>query len=309
LVTPEVFEKVQVLLTASRNGRDRPQVHEQYLTGSLYCAECGSRLVFSRIKNRHGKVYDYFCCLGRKSRKRGGSCTTGHYSVAEVERAVERLYRAVRIDPGTQEAVRRDLVEHLEAEQSVIHSEIARHEKRVEGIKTKQAKLLELAYEDLVSKDVLRDEQERLRAEERAIDGLLRQAHSGGDGLLAALDEALERHNDPEGAYAKADPLHRRAMNRLMFERIEIGPDDAVIEAVALAPVVEVIRHWDPELVGPDWTPGTVRAGPSRPSPGPFLGAGFDLPVGSSTSCSIRRPRPGGAFGVSGPLRRERWGG
>lgn len=182
LVTHQTFEKVQVLLTASRNGRDRPQVHEQYLSGSLYCAECGSRLVFSRIKNRHGKVYDYFCCLGRKSRKRGGSCTTGHYSVAEVERAVERLYRAVRIDPGLQETIRADLVEHLEAEQSVIRSEIAGHEKRIESIKTKQAKLLELAYEDLVSKDVLRDEQERLRGEERAIDNLIRQAQSGGEG-------------------------------------------------------------------------------------------------------------------------------
>jgi DNA invertase Pin-like site-specific DNA recombinase len=284
LVTHETFEKVQVLLTASRNGRDRPQVHEQYLTGSLYCAECGSRLVFSRIKNRHGKVYDYFCCLGRKSRKRGGSCTTGHYSVAEVERAVERLYRAVRIDPGTQEAIRLDLVEHLEAEQSVVRSEIARHEKRIERIKTKQAKLLELAYEDLVSKDVLRDEQERLRAEERAIDNLIRQAQSGGDGLLAALDEALDRHRDPERGYVESDPLHRRAMNRLMFERIEVGPDDEVIEAVVLAPVVEVIRQWDPELIGPDWTPGTGRAGPSGPSSGPSLGTGFDLPVASSTS-------------------------
>jgi site-specific DNA recombinase len=278
LVDLETFEKVQVLLTASRNGRDRPQVHAPYLTGSLYCAKCGSRLVFSRIKNRYGKVYDYFCCLGRKSRGRGGSCTTGHYSVAEVERAVERLYRTVRIDAETQETIRAELVEHLETEQSVIRSEAARHQSRVEAIKAKQAKLLELAYEELVSKDVLRDEQARLRAEERAVDSLLRQAQASDGGLFDALDESLDRHGDPERAYYEADALHRRAMNRLIFERIEIGPDDEPIEAVVLSPVVDAFREWVPELVGPEWSEeeeGTQDGFSSVP--------GFDLVVGPST--------------------------
>jgi hypothetical protein len=116
-------------------------------------------------------------------------------------------------------------MEHLDAEQSVVRSEAARHKGRIEAIKAKQAKLLELAYEDLVSKDVLRDEQARLRAEERAVDSLVRQAHVGSEGLSEALDDALERHREPQRAYFEADRLYRRAMNRLIFERIEVGPE------------------------------------------------------------------------------------
>jgi site-specific DNA recombinase len=276
LVDVETFEKVQLLLTASRNSRDRPQVHEQYLTGSLYCAECGSRLVFSRIKNRHGKVYDYFCCLGRRSRRRGGSCTTGHYSVAEIEHAVEKLYRTVRIDPATQEAIRSELVDHLDARQSVVRSEAARHQVRMEAIKTKQAKLLELAYEDLVSKDVLRDEQARLRAEEQAVDSLMHQAHAEEGGLLAKLEKALALHEDPQRAYYEGQPLHRRALNRQVFERIEVGPDTDVIDAVVLAPTVEAFREWSPDLVGPEWAD-------ERGEDGQFSRPGFDLLVASST--------------------------
>jgi site-specific DNA recombinase len=296
LVDVETFEKVQLLLTASRNGRDRPQVHEQYLTGSLYCAECGSRLVFSRIKNRHGKVYDYFCCLGRRSRRRGGSCTTGHYSVADVERAVEDLYRTVRIAPAIQQAIRSELDDHLDAQQSVVRSEIARHRGRVEAIKAKQSKLLELAYEDLISKDVLRDEQVRLRGEERAIDSLMRQAHADDGGLLETLAEALERHANPYRAYGEGEPLHRRAMNRQIFERIEVGPDTAAIEAVVLAPSVDSFREWAPDLVGADWTEeGRGRAGPSS-------GPGFDRVLASSTlRAGSEGPAKAGPSAFRGP--------
>ena len=73
-------------------------------------------------------------------------------------------------------------------------------------------------------------------------------------------------------------------MNRLIFERIEVGPENDEIEAVVLSPIVETFREWVPELVGPDWTEGRGRAGPSS-------GPGFDLLVAPSTYCMKVKPR------------------
>jgi site-specific DNA recombinase len=165
LISLETFEQVERLLDASRNGRVRPQRHDQYLAGSLHCAACGTRLVYTRIRNRYGTYYDYFCCLGRKSRRTGGSCTTGHYRLTDIEDGIAGVYATLRLDAGTQASIRKELEGHLDDEASVIGEEVERHRRRIEVLKQRQAKLLELAYDNLVDEEVLREEQERLRAE------------------------------------------------------------------------------------------------------------------------------------------------
>jgi site-specific DNA recombinase len=45
LVDPDTFDHVQAILAALAIAGDRPYKHQHYLRGTLYCAECGGRLL------------------------------------------------------------------------------------------------------------------------------------------------------------------------------------------------------------------------------------------------------------------------
>ena len=79
LVDPDTFDRVQALLSARSVAGDRPHKHQHYLSGSLYCAICGGRLLYSKHRG-NGGVYEYFCCIGRSTRRQGGTCPSRHYS-------------------------------------------------------------------------------------------------------------------------------------------------------------------------------------------------------------------------------------
>lgn len=321
LVTEEIFNKVQRLLVASRNGRVRPNRHEQYLAGSLHCAACGRRLVYTRIKNRHGTVYDYFCCLGRKTRGRGGSCTTGHYKLAAIEEGIDAVYARLRLEADLQDAIREELTQHLDHEAGALSEGIEEHRRRIDALKKKQAKLLELAYEDLVDEEVLRDEQERLRTERSAAEALIRQAETEREDLLIALDGALALRADPRGSYAASTPFERRLMNRALFKRIVIGPEsgDLTVQPQSVHEALEVYSEaWtadsgsalssSPGLIGGQTRPPfrakapvsvtgafVVRAAPDR-------GAGFgECPDASDTATTTNPPFIPGT--TSGPRK------
>lgn len=54
LATPEIWQKVQEVLAANNIAGDKQREHNHYLKGSVYCGSCGSRLIISHAKNRHG---------------------------------------------------------------------------------------------------------------------------------------------------------------------------------------------------------------------------------------------------------------
>ena len=54
-----------LMLTAHQCAVEATQVHGHYLKGTIHCGQCGSRLIVSNAKNRHGNVYCYFVCSGR----------------------------------------------------------------------------------------------------------------------------------------------------------------------------------------------------------------------------------------------------
>ncbi len=69
LVPAEVWYQVQSVLTAHQCAVEATQVHGHYLKGTIHCGQCGSRLIVSNAKNRHGNVYCYFVCSGRHSKR------------------------------------------------------------------------------------------------------------------------------------------------------------------------------------------------------------------------------------------------
>ena len=56
---------VQDILTARRNG-ERSRVHDHYLKGTVFCIECGRRLIMQHTRTKIGRVYEYFVCHRRR---------------------------------------------------------------------------------------------------------------------------------------------------------------------------------------------------------------------------------------------------
>ena len=71
LVDAATFETAQAVLTAHRVSGERSHKHKHYLSGSLLCARCGSRLLFGISTGRQGEHYEYFFCAGRHSGRAG----------------------------------------------------------------------------------------------------------------------------------------------------------------------------------------------------------------------------------------------
>ena len=63
IVPKEVWYQVQAVLDAHKSAADATQVHDHYLKGTVYCGQCGERLIITNAKNRHGNVYPYFRML------------------------------------------------------------------------------------------------------------------------------------------------------------------------------------------------------------------------------------------------------
>ncbi|MGH2853022.1 MAG: recombinase family protein [Solirubrobacteraceae bacterium] len=260
LVDPDTFDRVQMLLAGARVSGERPQKHEHYLRGSIFCNECLGRLLYGRHRGRSGRQYEYFCCNNRTVRRRTIQCASSHYSVeATEEHVIEHVYSTLVIPPKVQEQIRAELRRELSERTGVIQHEAERHERTLAQIEAKQEKLVQLYYQDLVSENVFAAEQDKLKAERRAAKRLRATATAQLDDVQDALDLALSRVQRPQEVYRDGTPLERRVMNLAIFERIEVGPD-AEITGTALTPVYEALSAWQPGL----GRPKTHRKGGSK---------------------------------------------
>jgi site-specific DNA recombinase len=250
LVDQDTFDRVQLLLAAARVGGERPQKHEHYLRGSIFCDECMGRLLYGRHRGRSGRYYEYFCCNNRTVRRRG-QCASGHFPVdLTEEHIIEQVYASVFIPPETQEQIRQELRHELAERTGVIEREAERHERTLAQIEAKQEKLVQLYYQDLVSEQVFAAEQDKLKTERHAAKRLRSIATAQLDDIQEALDLALSRVDCPQEIYKDATPVERRVMNLAIFERIEVGPD-AEITGTTLTPVYKALTAWQPGLGQP----------------------------------------------------------
>ena len=98
IVPKEVWYQVQAVLDAHKSAADATQVHDHYLKGTVYCGQCGERLIITNAKNRHGNVYPYFVCSGRHAGKT--ECTRQAMLIEDVERLIEKYYEMIEVSPG-----------------------------------------------------------------------------------------------------------------------------------------------------------------------------------------------------------------
>jgi hypothetical protein len=69
LVSPELWLRGQDVLTAHHLAGSKERKHPHHLGGSIFCGECGARLIYSRNRG-HGGEYEYYTCRSRRTGRR-----------------------------------------------------------------------------------------------------------------------------------------------------------------------------------------------------------------------------------------------
>ncbi|GAA2089011.1 hypothetical protein GCM10009823_04460 [Brevibacterium salitolerans] len=223
LVTPETFEQVQTILRQNHVVGDKPQKYDHYLKGSIYCG-CGKRLMFERPRNHQGVAYDYFTCTGRRFKR--NTCQRTAVLTHRVEQSIENQYKQVSVtkeEAAKIESVLGQVFDTLAESTSDEKKLLAGQKAKLEA---EQVKLLQAHYADAIPVDLLKTEQDRIRASLQAITNRLDTLATTYDQAKVGLDAILELLTDIGDVYAKAEPAERRMLNRALFDRITIDDED-----------------------------------------------------------------------------------
>ena len=73
---------------------EKQRQHPHYLKGSIFCGQCGSRLIVCHAKGRGG-TYPYVICIGRQQRRT--ECKQRALRIEHVEESVAAYYAKVQL--------------------------------------------------------------------------------------------------------------------------------------------------------------------------------------------------------------------
>jgi site-specific DNA recombinase len=240
LVEPETWQRVQELLSAKHLTGERHREHPHYLKGSIYCGQCGSRLIVCHAKGRNA-TYPYFICIGRQQKRT--DCQLRALRIEQIEAAVAKHYTTVQLKESELVEVRAFLEEELSGLRLDTERERRVQERRLVGLRGEQKKLLDAHYADAVPLDLLKSEQDRLTREIDRAESRLAEVEGDFKKAESNLQRALTRVGDCETAYREAAGPLRRQFNLAFFRRLLIDDEYTVTG--------ELVEPFD-TLLGPE---------------------------------------------------------
>lgn len=226
LISRELFDKVQQTLEARSVAGERDRLHNHYLKGSIWCGQCGSRLIVSHAKNRHGTVYPYFLCIGRHQKRT--DCTQRSMPVALVEAHVADHWRTIELRKSEIDALRGDLDEALASARSTLDRDMRRARRERQRLSEEQAKLLRAYYDDALPLELMKQEQARLERALQQADQRIETGAAAVDEVSANLGRCLDLMSDCHATYASAADSVRRHMNQAIFRKLYIDEEGIV---------------------------------------------------------------------------------
>jgi site-specific DNA recombinase len=231
LVTPETWHEVQKLLAAKNYAGEKQRKHLHYLKGSIYCGQCGSRLIVHRAVGKGGGIYPYFICVGRQQKR--SDCKQPALSIEKVEAAVAAYYSTVQLP----EAELAQLHTFLSDELATLRADADRdrdvQSRRLRSLEAERKKLLDAHYADAIPLDLLKSEQERITTEIANAEGRLSAITTDFKKAKTNLQRALTRIGDCEAAYQEASGQLRRQFNMAFFRRLLLSDDGTVSAELA----------------------------------------------------------------------------
>jgi site-specific DNA recombinase len=228
IVSEETWDRVQQVLTAKGLAREKQHKHNHYLKGSVYCEKCGSRLLVTNARSHSGKIYPYF---GRHQKRH--DCTMKAVLIERVEELVEEHYRTIELDPELGEVLHKLLSEDLVLYQKKAASERKTLERRRSRLLAERAKLLQAHYADAIPLELLKVEQDRIKAQLAKLEERLTATDQRHADTEANLKAALGLAGDCYAAYCAAANTVKRLFNQVFFKKIYVEEGDSVRSELA----------------------------------------------------------------------------
>ncbi len=218
LIDVETFERVQLLLDQKRVSGERPQKHHHYLKGSVFCGDCGNRLVYSITTGKNGGKYPYFFCSARIN---GTRCNM-RFNIApdKIEEAIAAHYETIQLTPREVEQAKQAIRDLAQVSEGALHQIRVTKEALIRKLEASQDRLLDLYDSEAISKDVLTRRQGKLERELRAAHESLAETEGNLAIEQAQLNRALELAEDVCGIYLAADEQTRRGYNQAFFKKL-----------------------------------------------------------------------------------------
>ena len=239
IVAADIWQQVQNVLASHVNG-ERTREHPHFLKGSLYCRNCGSRMIITYAKSRSGVRYPYFVCAGRHS-KRVKDCKQKAVLIGEIERQVEQLYDRYSFPPAVREYLENFLHDGIKAEQEKCAAETDGLRREKDKLERQRKKLLEAHYNDAIPLDLLKREQKSITKQLDAIEREIKMRKMAFSSVLERLSDAMELIEDCGTTYRLADDHIKRMMNQAIFSKIWVESDGRVTAEFA-APFNRIVE-------------------------------------------------------------------
>ncbi|MER6626797.1 recombinase family protein [Streptomyces sp. NPDC000987] len=227
LVPEDLFERVQDIANSRTQAQELRRVHHHELKGSLFCGFCirqhgeRRRMILQNATNRHGNTYRYFFCTGRYSH----TCELPYVPVGKVEEAVEDHYAHLRFTSEFTSAMRADLADMLDEQQTTTKLLNVQLTKQLRELDTKETNLIDLAADGTLPQEKIRA---RLRDITRQRDRLTARLQDTDQDLSVTVEiteACLQLLEDPQALYRRCDDQQRRRLNQALFEALYIDED------------------------------------------------------------------------------------
>ncbi|MCI1748459.1 MAG: recombinase family protein [Acidipropionibacterium sp.] len=223
LVSKEIWYRVQATLSDHRLSGEKTQAHDHYLKGSVYCGECGSRLIPSNARSRQGIVYPYFLCSGRHSKRT--TCERPAMYVPDIEAAVEDYYRTIEIPGHAIAALREFVVAEFDQLHDIARREWHAYQAERTDLLDERSKLLQAHYAGAIPIDLLKTEQERISRRLAFLDVQIEAGSLDYEQAKAHLDDCLKLADNCYKLYMSSDDSLRRTANQAFFGKLYIHPE------------------------------------------------------------------------------------
>ena len=256
LVSSDVWQQVQDMLASHAVG-EKQRDHPHYLKSSVFCGDCGSRLIITNARNRYGTVYPYFICLGRHQKTT--SCTRKAVLIARVEELVEEEYRSVQIPTDLRNQIESNILDDAAATRSEAERQQLDLDRQRTRLINQRSKLLQAHYAGAVPLDLLKSEQDRIAQQLTLIDSSLQATATTFETLASNLRGAMDLLENCHLAYERASDRDRRLLNQALFTKIFVHEDDVEVELAqpfAGIAAMDVGEAFQSDLTGPPAGPG-----------------------------------------------------
>ena len=238
LVDLVTWATVQDILTSRRNG-ERSRQHDHSLKGTVFCIECGRRLIVQHTRTKTGRVYDYFVC----HRRRDAVCQQRKaLPIAQVEQRVEDLYRTIELNPGQRDRIEQIVLAKLHRQRAVNGERLEAITVEAQTVDACQAKLLEAYYADAIGRELFLTHQRRLNTEKASLVRERAKLESENADIQQRARAALDLLQDAHVTYANAPATVRKQLNRAIFAEIFLGPEPDQVRAELNEPFASITQ-------------------------------------------------------------------